>query len=59
VLWFGVDDSTFSIKTPIYGATSKVPPSYDGGDCTGRSACRAKAGLPGSITEYDINSIRE
>ena len=57
VLWFGVDDSTFSVKTPFYGATSEVPSSYSGANCTGRSACREASGLPGSITSYTLETM--
>jgi dipeptidase len=49
VLWFGADDSTFSLHTPFYGAASRVPPAWDGATCTGRDLCRARLGLPGTI----------
>ena len=30
VLWFGVDDSATTVRVPIYGAATRVPPSFAG-----------------------------
>mmetsp|Transcript_78340 Transcript_78340/g.135861 ORF Transcript_78340/g.135861 Transcript_78340/m.135861 type:complete len:293 (+) Transcript_78340:1-879(+) len=57
VLWFGVDDSTFSLHTPIYGVTTQLPASWDGGNCTGRAACREAFGLPGTITKFSTQAM--
>lgn len=57
VLWFGADDSTFSLHTPLYGATARLPRAWDGGNCTGRAACREAFGLPGSITKFSLESM--
>merc|ERR1719424_1050715 len=57
VNWFGTDDSTFSPHTPFYGATTKVPLSWSGATCTGRSACREASGLPGTITKFSMKSM--
>jgi dipeptidase len=57
VLWFGVDDPTFSVHTPLYGVTSRLPPAWDGGNCTGRAACREAFGLPGTITKFSLDAM--
>lgn len=57
IMWWGPDDSTFSPHTPFYGATSRVPQSFSGSNCTGISWCREKAGLPGTITKFSMKSM--
>lgn len=57
VLWFGVDDSTFSLHAPIYGATTRLPPAWDGGNCLGRATCREALGLPGTITKFSTQAM--
>lgn len=57
VSWWGPDDSTFSPHTPFYGATSRVPLSFTGANCTSMSWCREKLGLPGTMARFDIGSM--
>jgi len=57
IVWWGPDDSTFSLHAPLYGATTRLPPSHDGGNCTGRAACRKAFGLPGNITKFSLQTM--
>jgi len=57
VVWWGPADSTFSLHTPIYGVTTRLPPSHDGGNCTGRAACRKEFGLPGNVTKFSLQTM--
>lgn len=57
VTWFGVDDSSFSLHAPFYGATTRVPRAWHGGNCTGRSSCRAEFGLPGNISKFSLQAM--
>ena len=57
VLWFGPDDISFSVKTPFYGAATAIPDAYSGSNCTGRSVCRRARGLPGTTTEFSLDSM--
>lgn len=57
VMWFGVDDSTFSLHVPIYGATTRIPSAWDDGDCTGRTSCRDELGLKGTIRNFTTGAM--
>merc|ERR1712137_660422 len=57
VVWWGAGDSTFSPKTPFYGVTTRIPNSFSGSNCTGRSLCRVQAGLPGTVTEFSWDTM--
>eukprot|EP00929_Paragymnodinium_shiwhaense_P002818 TRINITY_DN103117_c0_g1_i1.p1 TRINITY_DN103117_c0_g1~~TRINITY_DN103117_c0_g1_i1.p1 ORF type:complete len:608 (-),score=54.10 TRINITY_DN103117_c0_g1_i1:41-1864(-) len=57
IVWWGPDDSSFSLHAPLYGATNRLPPSHDGGNCTGRAACRKAFGLPGNITKFSLQTM--
>ena len=56
VLWWGADDHAYSPKIPIHGGATAIHRSYDDHNCTGRSLCRAAAGLPGTVTELSFDS---
>lgn len=56
IVWFGVDDSSFSLHTPFYGPTSKVPASWSDANCTNRAGCRKEFGLPGTLLEFSMES---
>ena len=56
VLWFGADDHSWSPKIPLHGGARAVHASYDDADCTGRSACRRAAGLPGTTTDHSLGN---
>ena len=56
VLWWGADDHSYSPKIPIHGGATAIHRSYDDHNCTGRSLCRAAAGLPGTVTELSFDS---
>jgi dipeptidase len=56
ILWFGPDDTKHSLNVPFYSGTTRVPLSWTGMDCMGRTACRRTKSLPGSITEFSFNS---
>jgi len=56
IIWFGADDSTFSIRAPFYGATNRVPLAWDDANCTGQTACRERNGLPGTRTKFSMKS---
>jgi len=57
LVWFGVDDSTFSLHTPVYGVTTKLPAAWAGADCSGRAKCREAAGLPGTIGKFSTKAM--
>lgn len=57
VLWFGVDDSSFSLHTPFYGPSHAVPAAWSDGNCTNRAACREAAGLPGSMLHFSMDAM--
>lgn len=57
VNWWGPDDSTFSPHVPFYGAATRIPPSHNGGNCTGMSWCRVELGLPGHMSKFNIGSM--
>eukprot|EP00928_Gymnodinium_smaydae_P048646 TRINITY_DN32545_c0_g1_i1.p1 TRINITY_DN32545_c0_g1~~TRINITY_DN32545_c0_g1_i1.p1 ORF type:complete len:665 (+),score=84.37 TRINITY_DN32545_c0_g1_i1:57-2051(+) len=57
VLWFGVDDSAFTVRAPFYGVASRVPRSWDDGNCTQRDACREELGLPGTLRKFSFQSM--
>lgn len=57
VLWFGVDDSTFTVRAPFYGTTSKVPLAWDDSNCTQRDDCRKQLGLPGTVRDFSFQSM--
>ena len=57
IVWWGADDSSFSLHAPLYGVTSRLPRSHDGGDCMGRVACREALGLPGSIAHFSLETM--
>ena len=56
LLYFGVDDHTWSPKVPLFGGATNVDISYDDKNCSSRLACRQENLLPGSIMEFDWNS---
>ncbi len=56
LLYFGVDDHTWSPKVPLFGGANNVDISYDDKNCSSRLACRQENVLPGSIMEFDWNS---
>ena len=56
LLHWGADDHSWAPKIPIHGGASKVHPSYDDYNCTGRDPCRAAAGLPGTIKNFSFDS---
>jgi len=55
-LHIGMDDHSWSPKIPIHGGASEVHPSYDDFNCTGRDACRRQAQLPGTVTDFSLES---
>jgi len=57
VLWFGVDDSTFTVRAPFYGVSTRVPLAWDDGNCTTRDDCREQMGLPGTIQKFSLQSM--
>lgn len=57
VLWFGVDDSTFTLRAPFYGVTTRVPAAWDDANCTSRDKCKEDFGLPGTIQNFSFNSM--
>lgn len=57
VLWFGVDDSAFTVRAPFYGVASRVPRSWDDANCTQRDSCREALGLPGTATKFSFQSM--
>ncbi|KAJ1457988.1 peptidase family C69-domain-containing protein [Pelagophyceae sp. CCMP2097] len=56
LLWFGADDHAQSPKIPLHGGATKVHSSYDDSDCTGRKQCRLDRGLPGTVTDFSLES---
>ncbi|KAJ8599984.1 hypothetical protein CTAYLR_001808 [Chrysophaeum taylorii] len=56
LLWWGADDHSWSPAIPIHGGATEVHPSYDGQDCAGRSECRRARGLPGTVTDFDVEA---
>lgn len=57
VLWFGYDDSAFTIRAPIYGVASKIARAWDDANCTSRDYCKESFGLPGTIRNFSIDSM--
>ena len=56
VLHWGADDHSWAPKIPVHGGASRVHPSYDDAECTGRDACRRASGLHGTVTEFSMES---
>ena len=56
LLHWGADDHSWSPKIPVHGGATTLHPSYDDFNCTGRDACRAEAGLPGTVTDFSLDS---
>eukprot|EP00935_MAST-01C_sp_MAST-1C-sp1_P002329 g2329.t1 len=56
ILWFGPDDTKHSLNVPFYGGSTQVPLSWTGKDCMGRTSCRHKENLPGTITDFSFDS---
>lgn len=57
VLWFGVDDSTFTLRAPFYGVTTRVPAAWDDANCTSRDPCRESFKLPGTVRKFSFRSM--
>jgi dipeptidase len=57
VLWFGVDDSTFTLRAPFYGVTNRVPKAWDDANCTSRDKCKEEFGIPGTIDKFSFDSM--
>ena len=58
ILWFGVDDTAHALNVPFYCGyeAAALPPAWDGADCMGRSECRRRKGLPGTLTNFSMAS---
>ena len=56
VLHWGADDHSWAPKIPVHGGASRVHPSYDDAECTGRDACRRASGLHGTVTDFSMES---
>jgi hypothetical protein len=59
ILWFGADDTKHSLNVPFYAASmgaDDVPLGWSGLDCMGRSTCRRTKQLPGTITDFSLDS---
>lgn len=57
VLWFGVDDASFSVRVPFYGATTRVPTTWSDANCTGLDPCRKAHGLPGTMLKFSMHNM--
>lgn len=56
-LWFGVDDSTFTLRAPFYGIANRVPTAWDDDNCTSCDTCREQRGLPGTVRKFSFRSM--